>query len=225
MSLARRLLRQPLVVGLGFGAGCVLLVGALAWGWDLADWTAGEGRKAAAAVKAPRVGDRAPDFTLPTIADPRHQVTLSRLIGRRPVVLVFGSFSCLVFVNHVEQLERLYQDNKGRAEFLFVNVQEAGHVIPGLEFVVEGRNAGFGQSAEDRRRGTRRAMELKGLTIPAVIDPDGAAAEAPYDGYPTRLVVLDAKGRIALDQGQGLPGEEPWDLGAIDRWLKAQAGE
>ncbi len=38
------------------------------------------------------VGDRAPDFTLPT-QDGRTEVTLSSWRGQRPVVLVFGSYT------------------------------------------------------------------------------------------------------------------------------------
>lgn len=38
------------------------------------------------------VGDLAPDFTLPT-QDRRAEVTLSSFRGRRPVVLVFGSYT------------------------------------------------------------------------------------------------------------------------------------
>lgn len=37
-------------------------------------------------------GDLAPDFTLPTV-DHRERVTLSSHRGRRPVVLVFGSYT------------------------------------------------------------------------------------------------------------------------------------
>jgi hypothetical protein len=39
-----------------------------------------------------RVGDPAPDFTLPT-RDRTQQVTLSSFRGDRPVVLVFGSYT------------------------------------------------------------------------------------------------------------------------------------
>ena len=41
---------------------------------------------------ATRVGDLAPDFTLPTI-DHKAEVTLSSFRGKRPVVLVFGSYT------------------------------------------------------------------------------------------------------------------------------------
>lgn len=40
----------------------------------------------------PRVGEMAPDFTLKT-ADGKRSVTLSSFRGKRPVVLVFGSFT------------------------------------------------------------------------------------------------------------------------------------
>jgi hypothetical protein len=39
-----------------------------------------------------RVGDLAPDFTLPTL-DRTQEVTLSSFRGTRPVVLVFGSYT------------------------------------------------------------------------------------------------------------------------------------
>jgi len=39
-----------------------------------------------------RVGDRAPDFTLPRV-DRSARVQLSSFHGRRPVVLVFGSYT------------------------------------------------------------------------------------------------------------------------------------
>jgi hypothetical protein len=39
-----------------------------------------------------RVGELAPDFTLPTI-DRKTEVTLSSFRGKRPVVLAFGSYT------------------------------------------------------------------------------------------------------------------------------------
>ena len=41
---------------------------------------------------APKVGDEAPDFSLPTL-DGKQTVKLSQHQGDRPVVLVFGSFT------------------------------------------------------------------------------------------------------------------------------------
>ena len=43
-------------------------------------------------AKAPRAGDLAPDFTLYDI-DGRDSVTLSDFRGKKPVALIFGSFT------------------------------------------------------------------------------------------------------------------------------------
>jgi hypothetical protein len=43
--------------------------------------------------KAPKVGDKAPDFKLKTLGDPDKEVKLSEFAGKSPVVLVFGSYT------------------------------------------------------------------------------------------------------------------------------------
>jgi hypothetical protein len=43
-------------------------------------------------AKAPRTGDMAPDFTLYDI-EGKDSVTLSKFRGKKPVALVFGSFT------------------------------------------------------------------------------------------------------------------------------------
>ena len=42
--------------------------------------------------KAPRAGDVAPDFTLTDVSG-EHTITLSDFQGKKPVALVFGSFT------------------------------------------------------------------------------------------------------------------------------------
>ncbi len=51
-----------------------------------------EQAKALMARVAPKAGDEAPDFSLPTL-DGKQTVTISQHKGDRPVVLVFGSFT------------------------------------------------------------------------------------------------------------------------------------
>lgn len=68
-------------------------------------------------------------------------------------------------------------------------------------------------------------MRLKGFTMPAAIDPESAPAERAYGCYPLRLMVVGPDGRIAMDQGRGLPGDdEPWDFGAVQEWLDEHTG-
>lgn len=43
--------------------------------------------------RAPKVGDKAPDFKLKTLDDPDKEVRLSEFAGKSPVVLIFGSYT------------------------------------------------------------------------------------------------------------------------------------
>lgn len=44
-------------------------------------------------ARAPNVGDPAPDFELPLLDDRSKTVRLSEYFGRRPVGLIFGSYT------------------------------------------------------------------------------------------------------------------------------------
>ena len=43
--------------------------------------------------RAPNVGDAAPDFELPVLGDRAQTVRLSAFRGKRPVALIFGSYT------------------------------------------------------------------------------------------------------------------------------------
>jgi hypothetical protein len=158
----------------------------------------------------------APAFSLPAIGPP-HEVSLAGLRGG-PVVLVFGSLTCDVFCGHLPEIERLYRSYGDRAAFLFVCIREAGHRIDGLEFLLEDQGPRRAPLPERRRR-VARGVEKVGLSLPGVIDLDGAA-EAAYHAFPLRLVVVDAEGKVELDLGVGV--FTPWDLRGLEGWLKAQ---
>jgi hypothetical protein len=164
------------------------------------------------------VGSPAPAFTLPKVRG-GGKVSLSSFRGR-PVVLVFGSFSCVVFYDRVAEIERLHRAYKDRAAFLFVNITEAGHRIPGLEFVIDPATPSGPDPLDDRRRRVDRALRQTNMTLPGVLDFE-QAVEAAYDAYPTRLVAVDADGKVALDIGRGMSAR-PWAIGELEEWLKTQ---
>src|SRR5262249_31477269 len=72
----------------------------------------------------PALGDSVPDFTLKT-NDGQSEITLSKLIGPKPVVLVFGNFTCGPFRSQAGNVEKLYRIYKDRATFVMVYVREA----------------------------------------------------------------------------------------------------
>jgi hypothetical protein len=179
-----------------------------------------------------KVGDPAPDFTLPRV-DASGATCLHELLGRKPVVLVFGSLSCTLFDRYRPALGRLCQDHHARAEFLFVNVREAGQQVSGLEFLIPaGQKEEWPDetasrcSFEEHRRVVRKALARTGFPLPTVVDREDEEVMYLYGAFPMRLVVVDAGGRVALDLGRTVGpwrGDEGWDLAAVDDWLRAHA--
>lgn len=163
------------------------------------------------------VGETAPDFSLPSVqAGPA--ITRSEFQQGRPMVLILGSFSCDLFCKRIPELRRLYDENHHRAAFLFVNVTEAGHQVPGLEFLAEGGFANDRTPLDERRAKVQRAINHLKWPIPTVIDAPTVKAENLYQAFPLRLVAIDAEGRIAMDLGRVVLSR-PWDLEALEDWL------
>src|SRR5262249_17896908 len=50
---------------------------------------------------------------------------LSKLLGRKPIVLIFGNFTCGPFRSLYPAVEAVYERHKDKAEFLMVYVREA----------------------------------------------------------------------------------------------------
>jgi hypothetical protein len=175
------------------------------------------------AGREPRLGEPARDLTLSPLSS-SGEVQLHSLLGRKPLVLVFGSLTCNLFYDHVPALEHLYQAYHDRADFLLVYLREAGHPMPGVEFLLP--PGGAGQSSprlprEEHRLAARRAMAVVGLHLPTALDTEDGQAMTRYAAFPLRLVVLDAGGRVALDLGRGTV--RPWDLGLVEHWLRDHA--
>jgi hypothetical protein len=82
-----------------------------------------------------------------------------------------------------------------------------------MEFVLDVED-----SPQQYQAAVGQAMAKTGLSMPAVVDGDGHAMNA-YKAFPRRLVVVDRKGRIALDLGTGL-GKAKWHFEAVVKWFQ-----
>ena len=156
-------------------------------------------------AKSFSVRSPAPDFELLDSMD-HHQVHLADFRGKKPVVLLFGSFGCDIFCGQLARLNKLHQAYKDRAEFLFVYIRHAPH--PGLlpPPTPADKNLGYVP---------RGLLHFK-ISFACLLG--NQEVEAAYSPYPERLVIVDRKGRIALDAGLGLP--KGWDLDWIESMLK-----
>lgn len=154
-------------------------------------------------------GDLAPDFTLPT-ADGEGTITLSSLRGR-PVVLVFGSHTCNLFARDIPAVRKLWEETHEHAEFLLVYVREA-HACDEWEMEdnhARGLIVTQPKSTEERAAAAQACVADFRLEMPTVVDRVDDWALRTYGGWPDRLYVIDAEGRITFQSGVGPFGFKP----------------
>jgi len=161
----------------------------------------------------PKLDEAAPDFTLKT-NDGRSKVTLSKLVGPKPVVLIFGNFTCGPFRSHAGNFEKLYQRYKDRATFVMVYVREA-HPTDGWRMESNDR---VGVSTSQPRTDQERAEvaqacgRLLGLGFPMLVDKVDDLVGAEYSGMPGRFYLIDRDGKVAFKNGRGPFGFKPAEL-------------
>jgi hypothetical protein len=146
--------------------------------------------------------------------DGRDRVTLSKRLGTKPVVLIFGCLTELGFRYEAGTLEKLYRRYQDRAEFLFVYTRESrpkdGWSLPSTAKP----RVVFPQPKDDRAR-ARVAQECRrqlGLTMPIVVDGVDDRVGILYSGMPDRLYLLDARGQVAFRGARGPFGFRPDEL-------------
>lgn len=163
--------------------------------------------------EGPKVGDAAPDFTLQSI-DGKETVQLTKEIGKKPVVLVFGNFTCGPFRGLFPDVDAVYGRYKGQATFLMVYVREA-HPTDGWKME---SNTRVGVAVKQPTTATERreVCELfrKKLKpgMPVLVDEISDPVGNAYSAMPARLYVIDTNGKIAYKSGRGPFGFKPSEM-------------
>jgi hypothetical protein len=152
----------------------------------------------------PKLDESAPDFTLKT-NDGKAEITLSKLVGPKPLVLVFGSFTCGPFRSQAGNMEKLYRRYKDRANFVMVYVRDA-HPSDGWRMESNDR---FGVTTEqpktygERVQVAQKCARLLDLGFPMLVDTIDDSVGARYSGMPGRLYLIDREGKVAFKSGRG----------------------
>jgi hypothetical protein len=152
----------------------------------------------------PKLDDSAPDFSLKS-NDGRSAITLSKLIGPKPVVLVFGSFTCGPFRSHAGNMEKLYRRYKDRATFVMVYVRDA-HPTDGWRMESNDRVGAITaqpKTYDERAAVAQTCGRLLSLGFPMLVDTIDDRAGNLYSGMPGRLYVIDRQGKVAFKSGRG----------------------
>ena len=161
----------------------------------------------------PALGTPAPDFTLKTV-DGQREITLSKQVGPKPVVLIFGNFTCGPFRSQAGNVEKLYRRYKDRATFVMVYVREA-HPTDGWRMESNDRvEVSIAQPRNDaeRIRVAQTCSTRLNLGMPMLVDTIDDTVGARYSGMPSRLYLIDHRGRVAYKSGRGPFGFKPAEL-------------
>ena len=161
----------------------------------------------------PALNAPAPDFTLKT-HDGLQTIRLDDLCGEKPVVLVFGNFTCGPFRGMyplVDELHKRYQD---RAVFLAVYVREA-HPTDGWRMDsnhAAGVELAQPKTYDERVSVAQQCQKTLAYSMPLVVDEINDPVGNAYSGMPARLYLIDADGKVAYKSGRGPFGFKPGEL-------------
>lgn len=152
----------------------------------------------------PDTGEPAPDFSLKS-AGGESEGRLSKLVGTKPVVLVFGNFTCGPFRSQAGNVAKLHLRYQDRATFLMVYVREA-HPTDGWHMESNDRmgvSLPQPRTSDERLTVARACGRALDLGFPMLVDTLDDAVGARYSGMPARLYLIDRKGEVAYKSGRG----------------------
>ncbi len=170
-------------------------------------------RELGAFPPGPALNEKAPDFTLRTV-DGSEEIALSKVVGPKPVVLIFGNVTCGPFRGQAGNLEKLYRRYKDRVTFLMVYVREA-HPTDGWRMVTNDRvGIALSQPRTYRERVSAAQVCNKTMSLgfPMLVDTLDDTVNNLYSGIPSRLYIIDRTGKIAFKSGRGPFGFKPAEL-------------
>jgi len=161
----------------------------------------------------PKVGDPAPRFRLREVRGEGSR-TIDDLLGEKPLVLVFGNFTCGPFRASYPAVDALHARCGDRANFLMVYVREA-HPEEGWKMesnTKAGVTVAQPKSFAERVEVAGRFCARLEPSMPVVVDDVNDSVGHAYSAMPARLYLVDRGGRIVYKSGRGPFGFKPREL-------------
>lgn len=154
------------------------------------------------------------DFQLPSV----HQEGLVRLSdyrGKKPVALIFGSYSCPFFRAGIADLRRVYEAHYAQVQFFLVYTREAHRSLDGRNSWqlpdIQLTEPGSIAQRKERCREVQRRMKL---AMPALVDSLDNKVCASYKAEPVCLCLIDKGGKLVYRSPGSLPlGFKPREFG------------
>jgi len=163
--------------------------------------------------EGPGLNEPVPKFKLNTVAGDQ-EYSVEEHIGKKPLILIFGNFTCGPFRMASGDVEKLYERYADRAEFAMVYVREA-HPTDGWHMPSNDRHEvklAQPQTLEARGSVASACQAKLGLKMPMLVDTIDDYVGTNYSGMPSRLYLIDRQGRVAFKSGRGPFGFKPAEL-------------
>lgn len=163
--------------------------------------------------EGPAVDAPAPDFELKT-HDGKQTIRLSELRGSKPIVLVFGNFTCGPFRSAYPLIEVLVRRYQREVQFVGIYVRET-HPSDGWRME---SNARLGvelaqpKTYDDRVAAAQQCHAALEYSMPLAVDTIDDRVGNAYSGMPSRLYVIDCEGKVAYKSGRGPFGFKPGEM-------------
>lgn len=154
--------------------------------------------------EGPKLDAQAPDFSLKT-HDGQETIHLAELIGKKPVVITFGNFTCGPFRSMFPGVEEIHKRFADEATFIAVYVREA-HPTDGWK-MESNRRVGVAvaqpKTFAERAAVATQCHALLQPSMPLLVDEINDPVGSAYSGMPARLYVIDLDGKVAYKSGRG----------------------
>ncbi|APZ90506.1 deiodinase family protein [Fuerstiella marisgermanici] len=163
--------------------------------------------------EGPDLNAAAPDFELQR-QDGTGRIRLSSLIGDKPIVLVFGNFTCGPFRSMYPTIEAVKQRHADMANFLMVYVREA-HPSDGWAMksnVRVGVEISQPKTLDERVAVAQTCAATLRTSMPLLVDDIDDSVGNAYSGMPARLYIIDQQGKVAYKSGRGPFGFKPEEM-------------
>lgn len=161
----------------------------------------------------PKAGEAAPDFEL-TSQDGTNTIRLRDWIGKKPIVLVFGNFTCGPFRRTYPDFDEIGQRYKDHANFFGIYVREA-HPDDGwtmLSNTKVGVKLTQPKTIEERTEVAKTCASQLKYTMPLLVDTMDDRVGNLYSGMPARAYVIDIHGKVTYQGGRGPFGFRPAEM-------------
>ena len=162
-----------------------------------------------------------PGITAGLPAPPVGTLDLSR--PPRPIVLVFGSYTCPKLRSAAPDLKRIYERYRDQVDFRLVYIREA-HAEGGAEAQWQssinqrdGVSLAPAANLEEKRAHADLCLRRLSLPFPALVDTMDGAAETAYQAWPSRLYLVGRGGRVVFNTRLGEMDFRPADFEAALR--------